>query len=436
MSQDLILSDYRFLQSRSGFSARELLRRIRSPRLSAMVDLPEWIDAAADEAGVSRELMCIIPERAHSALTAVELSSAAIEAFCGLGRPETSARLGPGQRGPRNQLYHAGRRLRWLFDKAHCTVDPLVARAGTPFAPNGKVAATPANAATAALWSYCWANPVGPEAHPDIVRIWREFGFGDPLEDAEAGLATPFCEDVADIAREVVRRRDLGESHAAFHGIAFDLVAGGGGVRFVRQCHEAAVRKVDPSYRGFEAGEPEEALQALPWLQPRTVDVCRALAQGGDARFGPFGWISSPRSGDIAVLSRDGGRANDVAICLGDDEIADNTCCPVHGPGSTIATLRRHDPADVVRFYASAFPSRVDAAAAGQLPDWAAEAWEWCAANGIFDGTRPQARITRADLAVVAHRLCRLIRTAPDSSSRLPAEREIGKLLVSGKLRL
>jgi len=39
------------------------------------------------------------------------------------------------------------------------------------------------------------------------------------------------------------------------------------------------------------------------------------------------------------------------------------------------------------------------------VPDWAAEAWAWCAREGIMDGKRPMDTITRAEVAVIIKRL-------------------------------
>lgn len=37
--------------------------------------------------------------------------------------------------------------------------------------------------------------------------------------------------------------------------------------------------------------------------------------------------------------------------------------------------------------------------------EWAKEAWQWAAENGILDGTRPKEGVTREELAVIAQRI-------------------------------
>ena len=173
---NLVLSDHRFLHTTPGFSAADLLRRIGSPRLRDMPLLPDWIDSAADAAGISRELLCCIAQKEQSALTLPSLSAHALADFCGYdggdGIPQ------PGSEGPEEQLRHAARGLRYLFNMAPLvSQSPWTAVVGVPF----RGICTPANQATAVLYSY--TPSVHDKTH--LLAIWREFDLGDPLATNE-----------------------------------------------------------------------------------------------------------------------------------------------------------------------------------------------------------------------------------------------------------
>jgi murein DD-endopeptidase MepM/ murein hydrolase activator NlpD len=227
VSLNLVLSDHRFLTTRPGFSARGLLERIGSPRLGDMPSLPEWIDGAADEGGVSRELMCVVPQKEQSALTKSDLSDWARRAFCGYGVSAPGVEPKPEWRGPRNQLRAAAKRFGWLQRHAReLARDTWIAKAGAPFAPGGDVICTPENAATAALYTYTPGAPGRYDDKRNILRIWSEFGFGDPLEEREGvnmGLIAPMTDfegrriNNTLHGRSVYRSRDV-PGHNVFKG--------------------------------------------------------------------------------------------------------------------------------------------------------------------------------------------------------------------------
>jgi len=171
---NLVLSDFRFLTTTPGFSAADLLRRIDSPRLQDLPPLWAWIDSAADAGGISRELLCCIAQKEQSAFTLPSLSAHALADFCGYdggdGVPQ------PGSEGPEQQLRHAARGLRYLFNQAAlASQSPWIAVVGLPF----RGICTPSNRATAALYSYTPSI----EDKQNLLAIWREFNFGDPLAD-------------------------------------------------------------------------------------------------------------------------------------------------------------------------------------------------------------------------------------------------------------
>ncbi|HUU23630.1 MAG TPA: hypothetical protein VM389_13945, partial [Phycisphaerae bacterium] len=168
-----VLSDHRFRHTRPGFSAADLLRRINSPRLQDMPGLAECIDEAADAAGISRELMCCIPQKEQSGLTERRLSSHALADFCGYdggdGIPQ------PGTEGPERQLLSAARCLRYWFYRWTPGLSEIC--------PYGIV--TPTNAATYALYRY---TP-GAQDKTNLLQIWEMFDLGNPLATEETTMS-------------------------------------------------------------------------------------------------------------------------------------------------------------------------------------------------------------------------------------------------------
>ena len=326
MNYNLVLSDKRFLESRAGFSAQELLQRLNSPRLVDMPDLGAWIDGAADDAGVSRELMCVVPQKEQSALTLPTLTSWAKTAFCGYGVYSPGILPRPEWQGPKKQLYAAALGLKSLFTRAlegrsewYATVDEHFPKAGV----------TPENRATAALYTYTPSK----SDKTNIQEIWRLFNLGDPLEDvATISPTEPTADLVAKIARNAADSKQAGQSRMSYNGVQFDLVAGGWCLRFVRQCYAAAQRAVDPSC-------DERDYDAFPWLNRYASQACRTLQKGGRGTFGAFGPTSEPSPGDIIGISPGYTVPGHIGIFLGRGLFAENTSSTARGPGTVISEI-------------------------------------------------------------------------------------------------
>ena len=151
--------------------------------------------------------------------------------------------------------------------------------------------------------------------------------------------------DVAQIARQAVAQRKLGDATWEHNGVTFDLVTGGYCARFVRQCHDAAL------------GQGE---WAWPYKAPTAWDMEIVLRAAGLK-------TESPQPGDIVCVNGSGCRPGHIAIFLGDGEIAENTSSAMHGdpldPGTKISPISA--VADRITGYYACLPP---AAAAGYEP--------------------------------------------------------------------
>jgi len=327
-----VLSDDRFLNSRAGFSAQDLLERLKSPRLDDMPRLGSWIDAAADAAGVSRELMCVVPQKEQSALTSGVLDDWARMAFCGYDVQWAGKKPAEKHRGPKRQLLAAAKVLRLHFDRADEIVTDWHARVGEPFAPAGRTIVVPANRATAALYTY---TPGAPGQHDDkqsIRRIWEQFGLGNPLAKEAVVVSTPTPGDVVEIAKAVCEASRNGQNSTTKHGVKFNLKERGYCLRFVRQCYAAAVRRHVPNASQFD-------YDAFPWLARYASTACKTLHEGGHGTYGPFGLTDDPEPGDIIGISPNYTKPGHIGIFLGRGLFAENTSSTVRGPGTVISEI-------------------------------------------------------------------------------------------------
>ena len=137
--------------------------------------------------------------------------------------------------------------------------------------------------------------------------------------------------DVVSVARQVARAGKQGGGRLTLAGHSFNLDERGACSRFVRQCYEAAARKLDHGlaisaggYFGCCAASTEAALRGYHYQVPQAAP-------------GAILCFNHPASGGICGTC--GRRVGHIGIYLGDNLFAENTSSKERGPGTTISTL-------------------------------------------------------------------------------------------------
>jgi|GEM_PF-4688954 len=289
------------------FDVAAFFRRIKSPRLADMPDLPAWIDEAARQYDLRAEWLCGLIQKEQSGLTKARLSAHAQKWLCGFGK--TDGPEYPQFAGPRNQVFSAACGLRRYLTRGDSLyVGDWVGEVKT-FGGESREVRSLVEAVCLQYTPY-WSTLT------TVERIWKQYGF----EDGGESMTT--TRDVERIARDICALYAAGKRGEYFIGkIKFELTDVARCSEFVRECCEAAAKTADHGplsarYFGGNAKETEAKLKA------RGTKIAEASAVPGDV---------------VCFNAGNAGPYGHIGIHLGGNQFAENTSSTGRGPGFVIS---------------------------------------------------------------------------------------------------
>jgi len=297
------------------------LRRINSPRLADMVELPSWVEVAAREFDINPRWLLTLIQKEQSGLTLPELSSHAKDWLLGFGY--TEGPIYSQFKGARTQVFSAASGLRrYLTPGDKLYVGGWIGKRHT----YDGLTRTVENIAMAAALQYTphwWALN-------DHISIYRRYFGGEEVR----ALAT--TRDVERVARRICAAFAAGNRGTVTIGqVTFNLRDVAMCSRFVRECCEAA------------AGTEEYGPLTDRYFRGTALLTERALKEAG-CHVGPEDVLP----GDIVCFNAGkAGSFGHIGIYLSDGEFAENTSSPGRGPGFVISRFDQIGHERISGFY-------------------------------------------------------------------------------------
>jgi len=298
------------------FDIPAFLRRIHSPRLLYMPELPRWVDEAAREYDLDPRFLLMIIQKEQSGLTLRTLSLNGLDWFCGFGK--TDGREFPQFAGPENQVRSCARGLRRYLTPGDSLYvgekisKPMKLLDGT---------AIPATLEEAVLYQY--TPHIGALDNPrQIWALW--FEEDDPpvsktkedlAKTAEAVLAALKQHDPATVGGKTFRR--------VYYNSAGKV--SGMCSMFVRLCFEVTIGATDHAYSIGNGHNPE-------YFGGSAMETERLLKAAGKQ-------VPVGHRGDIVCFNRNSGANGHIGIVLGGGWFAENTSSTTRGPGTVKSKL-------------------------------------------------------------------------------------------------
>lgn len=198
------------------FDVQAFFKRIGSPRLTDMPDLPAWVECAARQYDIRAEWLCGLIQKEQSGLTKATLSAHAQKWLCGFGK--TDGPEYPQFAGARNQVFSAAYGLRrYLTPGDPLYVGDWVGRAKT-FGGETRTINSLVEAVCLQYTPY-WSTLT------TVERIWQQYGFEDggetmarlspPLKIGTSGFGLRYNNTLH--GRSVYRPQDI-PGHNVFKG--------------------------------------------------------------------------------------------------------------------------------------------------------------------------------------------------------------------------